>query len=178
MSFLRNLMDALQEIADAQQAAANQAAQQREAQQQQAQQRKAQQRKTQRRKTQQGQAQPAARPRPDQGKVLDAEVVEATPIRRRAAVPQHVAQHLDTSAITASTQQLGAEVGQADAKVETRLREKFDREVGRLGDTDQQTDPVAGSTLAAQVAGMLRNPRSVQQAFILNEIFTRPEHRW
>jgi hypothetical protein len=110
--------------------------------------------------------------------VLDAEVVDAAPVSRRAAVAKHVEKHLDTSDLTASATRLGAKVGQADEKVEAHLREKFDHQLSRIDDPDDEVGAAAGAAFATRIAEMFRNPQSIQQAFILNEILNRPELRW
>jgi hypothetical protein len=110
--------------------------------------------------------------------VLDAEIVDAAPVRRRAAVAKHVATHLDTSDVTARAAQLGAEVGLADEKVEARLHQRFDHDVSRISDPEDKAGAAAGAAFAARIAELFRSPQSIQQAFILNEIINRPEQRW
>lgn len=113
--------------------------------------------------------------------VVEAEPVEAEPLRREA-VAAHVAQHVNTGDIQRHTAQLGAEVALADDKVEARLQQKFDRAVGRLHGATQPPAALAPTAPppapAAEIAALLRNPTSVRQAIVLNEILTRPEHRW
>ncbi|NLF68177.1 MAG: hypothetical protein GX575_03880 [Candidatus Anammoximicrobium sp.] len=121
---------------------------------------------------------PVSRPTPVDAEVLDAEIVDAEPVRRRAAVTQHVEKHLDTGDVTAHAAQLGAEVGLADEKVEAHLRQKFDHELGRMSDPEDEAGAAAGAAFAARIAELFRNPQSIQQAFILNEIINRPEQRW
>lgn len=161
MSIMRELENLLREIAEAQQPAAQRPAPPRPA-----------------------QAPPAQRPRPqrpasrDAADVLDAEVVDATPIRRRADVAKHVDKHLDTSDLTAGAARLGAEVGQADEKVAAHLHDKFDHQVSRIDDPDDEVGAAAGAAFATRITEMFRNPQSIQQAFILNEILNRPDLRW
>jgi hypothetical protein len=115
---------------------------------------------------------------PQPAEILDAEVVDAAPVRRRAAVAKHVEKHLDTSDITAQTSRLGAEVGQADEKVEAHLHQKFDHPLSRIDDPDDEVGAAAGAAFATRMAELFRNPQSIQQAFILNEILNRPDMRW
>jgi hypothetical protein len=125
-----------------------------------------------------------ARPqRPASGQpaeVLDAEIVDATPVRRRAAVAvaKHVGKHPDTSDITARATRPGAEAGQAGEKVEADLHEKFDHQLSRIDDPDDKVGAAAGAAFASRIAELFRNPQAIQQAFILNEILNRPEVRW
>ena len=118
----------------------------------------------------------------------EAEVVEATPVHE--GVSQHVAQHLDTSDIRRHTSQLGSQVAEEGTKLQSQLREKFDHQVGRLQGT-KRASPAGGMPTSTQVtnlagvparaseiATLLRSPASIRQAIMLNEILTRPEHRW
>ena len=126
------------------------------------------------------------RPLPPREPVVDAEVIEAVPVRE--AVSQHVARQLDPSSIRKHTAQLGAELAQEQAKHQSEVREKSGHKLGRLSGTKAAT---AGATAASQVtnlagaltpagdlAQLLRSPTSVRQAIMLNEILARPEHRW
>jgi hypothetical protein len=169
---MRELENLLREIAEAQQPAAQRPAPPRPPQAQPAQPKPA-------------PPQPAQRPssqRPGAARgpaeVLDAEVVDAAPVRRRAAVAKQVERHLDTSDVTAGAMRLGAEVGLADEKVEAHLREKFDHQLSRIDDPDDEVGAAAGAAFATRIAEMFRNPQSIQQAFILNEILNPPESRW
>ena len=80
--------------------------------------------------------------------------------------------------MTASATRLGAEVGQADEKVEAHLHQKFDHQLSRIDDPDDEVGAAAGAAFATRIAELFRNPQSIQQAFILNEILNRPEQRW
>ena len=136
-------------------------------------------------------ARPApARPvpaRPPREPVVEAEVIEAVPLRE--GVSQHVAQHLDPSSIRQHTAQLGAEVAEEEAKHQSARREKFGHRLGRLSGTKpatatsgmpaaSQVTNLAVPTRAGDLAQLLRSPASIRQAIMLNEILTRPEHRW
>lgn len=168
MSIMRELENLLREIAEQQQPAAQRPAPPRPPQAPPVQPRPAGQRPSPQR--------PAAPRKP--AEVLDAEVVDAAPVRRRAAVAQHVEKHLDTSDLTTSATRLGAEVGQADEKVEAHLHEKFDHQLSRIDDPDDEVGAAAGAAFATRITELFRNPQSIQQAFILNEILNRPELRW
>jgi len=170
VSIMRELENLLKEIAEAQQPAAQRPVPPRP------------------QPARQPQGRPAAAPQPQRTRpqrpaqaaadVLDAEIVDAAPVRRRAEVTKHVERHLDTSDITAGTTRLGAEVGLADEKVEAHLHEKFDHKLSRMDDPDDKVGAEAGAAFAARIAEMFRSPQSIQQAFILNEILNRPELRW
>jgi hypothetical protein len=122
---------------------------------------------------------------PPPGPVVDAEIVEVEPLREE--VSRHVAQHLDTSEIRQHTSQLGAEVAQADDKLDARLHEKFDHRLGRLKHTAKQPPTAAGlvpfqvavaALPASEMIQWLRNPANLRQAVVLSEILQRPEQRW
>ena len=126
-----------------------------------------------------------ARPLPPREPVLEAEVLEAAPLRD--SVSQHVAQHLDPSSIRQHTAQLGAELAQEEAKHQSDVREKFGHKLGRLSGTPATASATAASrvtnlagalTPAGDLVQLLRSPASIRQAILLNEILARPEHRW
>jgi len=133
---------------------------------------------------------PSRQPPPDLEiiDVPDADVIDAEPVYE--SVAEHVADDIDTSDITQHASRLtdhasrlGADVGQADDKLEDRLHETFDHDLGRIHD-DTVTDdlgvgrPGRAPGMADEIAGMFRSPKSIRQAIILNEILNRPEHRW
>ncbi|HWC88405.1 MAG TPA: hypothetical protein VG433_02085 [Pirellulales bacterium] len=65
------------------------------------------------------------------------------------------------------------------------IRESFDRQLGLLA-ADSEKSPGATppptaelqSSVAVEMSALLCNPQSLRGAIILNEILTRPEHRW
>jgi len=87
---------------------------------------------------------------------------------------------------------LGAEVAQADEKVEARLNQVFDHQVGQLSgrlaqgrEMSDVSDAFAEAepdrlpeAAAAGFAAMLTDAESIQQAIIINEILRRPDERW
>jgi hypothetical protein len=177
VSIMRELENLLREIAEAQQPAAQRPAPPRPPQAQPAPPKPAQPKPT--------PPKPAQRPSSQwpgaargSAEVLDAEVVDAAPARRHAAAAKQVERRLDTSDVTAGAMRLGAEVGLADEKVEAHLREKFDHQLSRIDDPDDEVGAAAGAAFATRIAEMFRNPQSIQQAFILNEILNPPESRW
>ena len=126
------------------------------------------------------------RPQPPREPVVEAEVIEAVPLRE--AVSQHVAQHLDPSSIRKHTAQLGAELAQEKAKHQSEVREKFGHKLGRLSGAKPATAGATAASRVTKLAGeltptgdlvqLLRSPASIRQAILLNEILARPEHRW
>lgn len=108
------------------------------------------------------------------------------------SVAEHVQKHLDTREFSNRAEHLIDDIKKGDVERETHLKQVFDHKLGRLADTsntrsDQQivkdtatqvaTD-AAAIAAATPIASMLANPESLKQAVVLNEILSRPEHRW
>jgi len=71
------------------------------------------------------------------------------------------------------------EVTQAEEAMESHLAEAFGHQVGTLGGETHPLDVVeAAPSPAAELAALLRDPRSVRDAVIVSEILRRPEERW
>ena len=110
------------------------------------------------------------------------------------SVSTHVEQHIDTGRLQAHASHLGEEVGYADDKLESRLHERFDHSVGRLGSSatdslglqESEESPYDAVALlvdqsvpdAAKITLLLRSHVGVRQAIILSEILRRPDERW
>ena len=129
------------------------------------------------------------RPAPAADAPVQAEVVGERPVG--GAVEKHVRQHLDADEFRRRSEQLGAEVAQADDKVEGRLRQKFDHRVSRLTGRPGEAaatpaEPSAAAvapgelpvTAAAGLAALFATADSIRHAIIINEILRRPEERW
>jgi hypothetical protein len=111
----------------------------------------------------------------DTAEVIQADVIEAEPLHEEVAA--HVSQRMDTSDVSQHASRLGAEVGQADEKLESRLHQKFDHDVGGLAARDAEMQAAAAMS-SSEIARMLGNPANIRQAIILSEILTRPSDRW
>lgn len=113
--------------------------------------------------------------------IIEAEVADTT-----SRFSSNVAQHMrGTSEIARHASSLGAEVDQADDKLQARLNKTFDHQLGSLKPTTTTAPPAqpapqsAESTQTAQnIARLLANPQNVRNAIILSEILNRPESRW
>jgi len=152
---------------------------------------------------QRGQARPAARPvapppAPRPSPPVQRRLAEpaSAPAARRPVgegVAEKVAEDLDTSAFRTRASQLGQETRQAAARVQERVHEAFDHELGQLAEEQQRrarkqkarkasaaavTAESLPPTSAAGFAALLANADNVRQAIVLNEILQRPEHRW
>jgi hypothetical protein len=69
----------------------------------------------------------------------------------------------------------------ADEQMQAHLQQTFDHRLGTLARqaTADSADAAANiRTTAAGVAVLLRNPGTLRQAVLLQEILTRPEHKW
>jgi hypothetical protein len=132
---------------------------------------------------------PPARLVPAQEEVVylepaEAEVVDAELAELGDSVGRHVTQHLrGDQEITAHTRQLGAEVDLADDKLEARLHQTFDHQVGHLRKTASDTAAIehpkaAPDVTMAEIRTMLSTPASIRDAIVMAEILRRPEDRW
>lgn len=96
-------------------------------------------------------------------------------------VTEHVRRHLDVSDITEHASHLAENLEQADERLEDRLHEKFDHDLGSLKDRQplEQIAPVVTrqriSHLANDLIQMLKSPKSVRQAIIIAEVLRRPK---
>lgn len=89
---------------------------------------------------------------------------------------------LDTRAIEDRSSQFGTRSGE---QLGDRVREVFDRQLGLLA-ADSEKAPAAAppptaelqSSVAVEMSALLRDSQTLRGAIILNEILTRPEHRW
>lgn len=130
------------------------------------------------------------RPRPYQGleEIVEAvEVVEAQPVRSAplgSNIEKHIRKAMDTSDVTGHAENLAKQVEQADDRMDAHLHTKFDHALGSLqvGSESGTGTPSSGAaelpTIATAIAQMLRSPRDIQNAIVLNEILTPPTHRW
>lgn len=69
--------------------------------------------------------------------------------------------------------QMGEQFGRSDDKMASHMHETFDHDLGQLQHSD--TLELESIEEGLDIAGMLKNPQSMRQAIILNEILKRPE---
>jgi hypothetical protein len=99
-------------------------------------------------------------------------------------VAEHVAEQVTahTQNLAEQASRLGQRIAAEDQQFDVQLKAKFDHTVGTLAGTavpssaGQAPPPV--DSPAAQLASMLANPGTLQQAVLLNEILRRPSDRW
>lgn len=134
-------------------------------------------------------APPVARLVPAQEDVVylepaEAEVVDAELAELGDDVGRHAAQHLrGNQEIAAHAQQLGAEVDLADDKLENRLHQTFDHQLGSLRKTASDTAAVehvkpAPDMTSSEIRNLLTSPAKIRDAIVLAEVLRRPEDRW
>ena len=110
-------------------------------------------------------------------------------------VTDHVRDHIQSDPISEHAKQLGRAVGQADENLEGHIHDVFDHQVGKLRKQPTQEQLAQGTDAdvwessverrerreaaqrnrAEDIAKILRDPDSLQQAIILSEILRRPE---
>jgi hypothetical protein len=97
-----------------------------------------------------------------------------------AGVAQHVAEHLrGTTEMAAHAQHLGAEVAQADERMQKHLQEKFVHTVGTLAPQTTTTERrTSGAPAARELLELLMRPGGARQVILASEILRRPEERW
>lgn len=115
---------------------------------------------------------------------MQAETGDDEVVRPGESVSAHVDRHIKSKPLSErakqrvgeGARQLGAEVGQADERLEQRLHEKFDHSVGTLGSrvADEQDEMIPASGL--ELLKLLTSPRSMRQAILLAEILKRPDY--
>ncbi len=122
---------------------------------------------------------------------VDAVPVDAAPVvaevAERTSVADHVRQHLATDGFRDRPQHLGGQVEQTNERTDARIHKKFDHAIGRLdeqepahaGHPDMDAEPRPKTKprnyTATQLAEMLKNPQTAQQAILMGEIFRRPD---
>ncbi len=119
------------------------------------------------------------------------EVAELKPLDER--VEDHVQRYLNEDEFTRRGTSMGKEVvDDVTRDIDQHLQQVFDHQLGDLGAgsaaAQAGSGPTASSQFAAPVAAdssggiewadLFANPDSMRQAIVLNEILTRPEHRW
>jgi hypothetical protein len=113
------------------------------------------------------------------------EIIEAEVADTGSRFSSSVAQHMRGSAeIGRHASNLGAEVDQADDRLEARLAKTFDHQIGQLKDTttaapvrEVQQSPEA-LLASMNLTKLLSNAQTIRNAIVLSEVLNRPEHRW
>ena len=132
---------------------------------------------------------PKQPPRPPRPKPQPKKVEPARKLGH--GVRDHVESHMAEGQVTEHSTHLAEKIGTADERLESRLKQTFDHDLGSLASTTEKpqddlilegtdssvwnTDEQTAETLsdAERIANMLREPDGMKDAFILSEIFTR-----
>jgi hypothetical protein len=86
-------------------------------------------------------------------------------------VVDRVGGSFDLDKFQRSSEELGSIVSQADEKMEARLHEQFDHELGQLEHAEAAKRAVSTGGLVA----FLRSPQNLRNAIIFSEIMRRPD---
>lgn len=97
---------------------------------------------------------------------------------RMEGVAEHVARHVTTQDIAEHTIKLGKDVALADDRLESRLHETFEHDVGHLKHREEDSAKKAPQTIAEEIRQLVRQPAGMRQLIIANEVLRRPEQRW
>ena len=94
---------------------------------------------------------------------------------RSQSVNAHVESHIDrgSRAIGQHADRLAESLEQTDERVQQRIENKFEHQVGKLQRRDD-TASVHETSLAEEMADLLRSPEGIRQLIIAREIFDRP----
>jgi len=107
---------------------------------------------------------------------LPLESVQPAANLRQEGVAEHVASHLSSKQMIEHAQRLGDEVGLADEKLELRLHQKFDHQLGNL---KREENPAASQqqklSVSEEVIKLLHKPGGMRQLVVAQEILRRPE---
>jgi hypothetical protein len=101
-------------------------------------------------------------------------------------VSDSVSRHLGNRSIAGRPSRLSDDMKRADLEREQHFQKAFSHKLGRLTDTSHTQPEVAeqpgtdqqGNIAAAVLGNLLSKPENLRQAIVLNEILSRPEHRW
>ena len=110
-------------------------------------------------------------------------------VERGSSVSEHVRQHLDTSRFEERAGRLSHLQQKVNQDIGEHVHSSFDHRVGTLAEqsgtrTDAQgaamttDDSATGPNSVVQIVAMLRDPQSMRNAIILQEILAPPTHRW
>ena len=111
--------------------------------------------------------------------LVDAEIVEAEPVRldARSRIAPTIDSIVHDPLLERDQQTRGAE-----DRTDARIHERFDQQTSQIGEyTYNETFDVktqASESSAGRVASMFRDAQNTRQAILLKEILTRPVDRW
>jgi hypothetical protein len=111
--------------------------------------------------------------------LVDAEIIEAEPVRQD--VLSRIAPAVHSGAGDQSAQQ-NISGHRADERAEIGIHERFDQQLSQIGDSayDQTSEAKtqASQSSTSWIAHMFRDASNTRQAILLKEILSRPVDRW
>lgn len=96
----------------------------------------------------------------------------------QGTVAEHVQQHLDTSRFAERAGKLSHLQQKVEQDISGHVRSVFDHQVGTLASSASTTDASEANMPAEQIAMLLRNPASMRNIFVLQEVLRPPVERW
>lgn len=129
-----------------------------------------------------GAARPAPKPRPQQQPRQQPQQ-QYTQAKRERQIRQPVQEAIPVAEVVDPNSSLAERREKARSKKRSDdARERVARQQRAIHETDGPIDrgviSVAGGTSVEQLLDLIQRPGGMQQAFILKEIFDRPEERW
>ena len=124
----------------------------------------------------------------DQVEVVKPRLVQQQDLRSES-VDEHVRRHISSQDVVQHAQSIGRHaeglaerIQQTDERLESRLHQKFDHQIGKLDkDVHAEVETAASvtvdevSAISSSIIRSLTNPQSVQQAIIISEVLRRPD---
>ena len=98
----------------------------------------------------------------------------ASPDLQHESVEEHVQRHLDDKEFEQRIANLGVEIEQADDRLEARLHQIFDHEVGTLSHKSADTGDAQEMFSASAFQSLFQSMDELRRAIILREILERP----
>lgn len=137
------------------------------------------------RRQQGAQQQPQQNRQPQKQPIIiedEVEIVDAQTVEKRSH-PNRFETKVDTSDVERHAAHFGKNISQKHDRVEQRIHEKFDHDLGKLNVPDDQTisddayehKEDRQSQFMSEIIDMLSKPQTISQAIILNEVLKRPE---
>jgi len=103
----------------------------------------------------------------------------SAPNLRREGVGEHVAKHVSSRKLAEHAEHLGEQMALTDERLESRLHEKFDHQLGNLQrQATAEPKKKEGPNITAQIVELLSQPDGMRQMIVANEILRRPDERW
>jgi hypothetical protein len=94
----------------------------------------------------------------------------------RTSIETLVSEDMSTADVTQHLSQMGLEISHADEKMTAHVQERFQHQLGAFQQSQQPTETRrTRSSVAAEIAQLMKSPQGVRQAVIVSEILRRPD---